>query len=69
MFKYKTEYYKKWKLLRSKMESSIKNNDYKTKGNDELESEFIKYLENKYKDKQIDINTINIIDERSEFEK
>jgi len=69
MFKYKTEYYKKWKLLRSKMENAIKNNDYKTKGNDELESKFLKYLENKYKDKNIDINLINIIDERNEFEK
>jgi len=69
MFKYKTNYYKKWKLLRSKMENAIKNNDYKTKGTDKLEIEFIKYLENKYKDKEIDINSINIIDERNEFEK
>ena len=68
MFKYKTEYYKKWKLLRTKMENAIKNNDYKTKG-DDLEVKFMKYLENKYKDKEIDINTINIIDERNEFEK
>ena len=69
MFKYKTEYYKKWKILRSKMESSIKNNEYKTTGKDELETKFIKYLENKYKGKSININTINIIDERNEFEK
>ena len=69
MFKYKTDYYKKWKLLRSKMENAIKNNDYKTKGTDKLEVEFIKYLENKYKDKEININSINIIDERNEFEK
>lgn len=68
MFKYKTYYYKKWKLLRSKMESAIKNNDYKIKGNDELEIKFIKYLENKYKDKNIDVDSINIIDERNEFE-
>ena len=69
MFKYKTDYYKKWKLLRSKMENAIKNNDYKTKGTDKLEVEFIKYLENKYKDKEININSINVIDERNEFEK
>lgn len=69
MFKYKTEYYKKWKLLRSKMEKAIKNNDYKTKDNDELDTKFIKYLESKYKDNNIDITTINIIDERKEFEK
>ena len=68
MFKYKTYYYKKWKLLRSKMESAIKNNDYKIKGNDELEIKFIKYLEKKYKDKNIDVDSINIIDERNEFE-
>ena len=69
MFKYKSEYYKKWKFLRSKMESAIKNNDYKTKSNDELENRFMKYLEDKYKDKEMDINSINIIDERNEFEK
>ena len=68
MFKYKTEYYKKWKLLRSKMENAIKNNDYRVKGNDELEIKFIKYLETKYKDKEINIDSINIIDERNEFE-
>ncbi len=69
MFKYKTEYYKKWKSLRLKMENAIKNNNYKIKDKDDLEKEFMKYLENKYKDKNIDINTINIIDERNYFEK
>ncbi len=69
MFKYKTEYYKKWKLLRSRMETAIKNNDYRTKSNDKLEIDFMKYLENKYKDKKIDINSINIIDERNGFER
>lgn len=67
MFKYKTEYYKKWKQLRTKMTNSIKNNDFKTKDNDEVE--FMKFLESKYKDKIIDINTINIIDERNDFNK
>ena len=51
------------------MENAIKNNDYKTKENNELEKEFIKYLENKFKDKTIAIEKINIIDERNEFEK
>lgn len=69
MFKYKTEYYKKWKLLRLKMENAIKTNDYKVKVNNKLENAFIKYLEKKYKDKNIDINKINIIDERNKFEK
>jgi len=69
MFKFKTEYYKKWKLLRSKMENVIKNNDYKFKENDEFEKRFMEYLETKYKDKNIDIDKINIIDERNEFEK
>lgn len=67
MFKYKTEYYKKWKLLRTKMENAIKNNDFKSKDNNEIE--FMKFLESKYKDKIIDINTINIIDERNDFDK
>ena len=69
MFKYKTEYYKKWKLLRSKMENAIKKNDYTTKVNNELENAFIKYLEKEYKDKNIDIDKINIIDESNKFEK
>ena len=67
MFKYKTEYYKKWKLLRTRMENAIKNNDFKAKDNNEIE--FMKFLESKYKDKIIDINTINIIDERNDFDK
>ena len=67
MFKYKTEYYKKWKILRTKMENALKTNDFKIKDNNELE--FMKFLESKYKDKNIDINKINIIDERKDFEK
>lgn len=67
MFKYKTEYYKKWKLLRTRMENAIKNNDFKAKDNNEIE--FMEFLESKYKDKIIDINTINIIDERNDFDK
>ena len=67
MFKYKTEYYKKWKLLRSKMENAIKNNNFNTKDNSDID--FMKFLESKYKDKNIDINIINIVDERKDFEK
>lgn len=67
MFKYKTKYYKKWKLLRAKMENAIRNNDYNLKGNDEFEKSFITHIANKYKDKNIDFKTINIIDERNEF--
>ena len=67
MFKYKTEYYKKWKLLRSRMENAIKNNDFKAKDNSEVE--FMNFLKSKYKDKNIDIGTLSIIDERKFFEK
>ena len=69
MFKYKTEYYKTWKMLRAKMENALKNNDYKTNSINELEVKFIKHLESKYKDKEVDMNSINIIDERNEFER
>lgn len=68
MFKYKTEYYKKWKLLRSKMEYVLKNNNFKSKDNNELETKFINHLEFKYKDKNINLDSINIIDERNDFE-
>ena len=68
MFKYKTEYYKKWKLLRSRMEDALKNNNYNIKSKDIVEQKFLKFLEDKYKDKDIDLEKINIIDERKEFE-
>ena len=61
MFKYKTEYYKKWKVLRSKMEYALKNNIFNET------DEFIKYLEGKYKDRNIDLDKINIVDERKEY--
>ena len=69
MVKTKTFYYNKWKYLRNKMENSIKNNNYKINGNDELENKFMKYLKLKYENKEIDIKNINIITERNEFEK
>ena len=68
MLKTKTYYYDKWKYLRNKMESCIKNNNYKINSKDELEDEFINYLKSKYENKDIDINSINIISERREFE-
>lgn len=40
---------------------------YKEYIKDDLELKFMDYLEKKYKDKQIDIKTINIIAERDEF--
>ena len=67
MIKTKTSYYDEWKHLRTKMESSIKNNKYKTKCNDELEIKFLEYLKNKYQDKNVDLTKINIISERNEF--
>ena len=67
MIKVKTYYYEKWKYLRELMEKVISTNKYNIKSNDELEIDFIKYLENNYKDKNIDINNINIIDERDNF--
>ena len=66
MFKYKTEYYKKWKIFRSRMEYAIKNNDFKAK--DDRDIEFVNFLEKKYKDKNMDVNLVNIVDERAEFE-
>ena len=66
MFKYKTEYYKKWKILRSRMEYAIKNNDFKAKDNRDVE--FMDFLERKYKDKNINVNLVNIVNERTDFE-
>ena len=46
----------------------IKNNNYKSKSKDELECNFLKYLQTKYEDKNINIKSINLIDERKEFQ-
>ncbi len=67
MFKVKTAYYNKWKHLRNKMEYAITNNKYKTKSNDELEISFLNYLQEKYQGKEVDVNAINIVDERHDF--
>lgn len=67
MVKTKSKYYDKWKYLRSRMESALKNNDFKPKTDDIMEIEFLKFLENKYKDKNTDFKSLNIINERDEF--
>lgn len=69
MVKTKSFYYDKWKYLRAKMENALKNNNYKSKSRDDLECNFMKYLQSKYENKEIDIKNVNIIAERNEFEK
>lgn len=68
MVKTKTAYYDKWKRLRNRMETSIRNNSYSSKSKDPFEQQFISYLKEKYENKEIDIKKINIISERKEFE-
>ena len=67
MVKTKTVYYDKWKYLRNKMENALKNNKFNTKSNDELEISFLNYLKEKYQGKKIDLESINIIQERHNF--
>ena len=67
MVKTKTVYYDKWKYLRNKMENALKNNKFNTKSNDELEISFLNYLKEKYQGKEIDLESINIIEERHNF--
>lgn len=67
MVKIKTNYYNEWKYLRGKMEYAIKNNNYNCKCQNTLEKSFLTYIENKYKNKMIDMNDLNIIHERDEF--
>ncbi len=67
MIKTKTYYYDEWKHLRTKMESAMKTNKYKTKSYDKLEQKFINYLKEKYQDKEVDLNKIGINTERDEF--
>ncbi len=66
-FKYKTEYYKKWKNIRTKIETSIRNNSIDIKGKSDFEKDFFKFLKDKYSEKVIDLNSINIIDEREDY--
>lgn len=67
MVKQKSEYYKKWKYLRNRMENAIKSNDFKAKTEDIIETTFLRYLQNKYENKEIDIKGLNIILERKEY--
>ena len=69
MVKIKTSYYNKWKYLRAKMENALKNNDYKCQNKDKLDIMFMKYLQEKYENKNVDIKTTIIIAEKHEFEK
>ncbi len=69
MVKTKSFYYDKWKYLRSKMETALKNNKFESKSKYEIENSFMQYLKSKYENKIINIKDINIILERNEFEK
>lgn len=69
MVKTKTNYYNTWKYIRTKMENALKNNDYTCKCKNQLEESFMQYLKAKYENIDYDIQKINIIDERKQFEK
>lgn len=69
MVKTKTSYYDTWKYIRTKMENALKNHNYDSKCKNELEKSFMKYLQSKYENTDYDIQKINIIDERNQFEK
>lgn len=69
MVKTKTNYYDIWKYLRTKMENTLKNHKYNSKCKNVLEESFMQYLKTKYENTDFDIEKINIIDERNEFEK
>jgi len=69
MVKTKSFYYDKWKYLRTKMETALKNNNFKSKNKDDLEYSFMEYLKLKYENKEYNIKKISIIKERNEFEK
>ena len=65
--KFKTDYYKQWKVLRTKMENAVAKNTFKTNSKNLLENEFMSYLKEKYENKKIDSSSLNIIKEREEF--
>ncbi len=69
MVKTKTAYYDTWKHLRTKMEDVLKTHNFDTKCKTELEKSFIQYLQQKYENTNYDIDAIDIISERTEFEK
>lgn len=67
MLKIKSIYYTTWKYLRTKMETALKNQKFKSKEKNSLETKFLNYLKEKYENKQIDLSKINIIEEREDF--
>ncbi len=67
MLKIKSNYYTTWKYLRTKMETALKNQKFKSKEKNSLETKFLNYLKDKYENKQIDLSKINIIEEREDF--
>lgn len=67
MLKIKLNYYTTWKYLRTKMETALKNQKFKSKEKNALEIKFLNYLKDKYENKQIDLSKINIIEEREDF--
>ena len=67
MLKIKSIYYTTWKYLRTKMETALKNQKFKSKEKNSLETKFLNYLKDKYENKQIDLSKINIIEEREDF--
>lgn len=67
MLKIKSNYYTTWKYLRTKMETALKNQKFKSKEKNSLETKFLNYLKEKYENKQIDLSKINIIGEREDF--
>lgn len=69
MVKTKTHYYDTWKHLRTKMEMTLKNHNYNTKNcQSKLEEDFLKYIQAKYENTDFDLQKINIIKERQDFE-
>lgn len=70
MVKLKTNYYNTWKYLRARMENALKKNNFDVSVcKNELEEKFIRYLQEKYENKDYNLQKINIIDERHDFEK
>ena len=67
MVKVKTKYYEEWKYLRNKMPKAIESNQFDTKSSNSLETNFLHFLELKYKNKKVDVEQVNIIEEREEF--
>lgn len=67
MTKTKTKYYEEWKYLRTKMEKAVLNQEFHCKNKQDLENKFMEFLKNKYENKEVDKNELNIIKEREEF--